>query len=102
MGFCNCFVVRYFVAILVLQSSRWVRESWLLCFVCLPGVHDCCVALPLNVTGLLDIAFNILVHLTWKLNGCIMLETLNAICAVASFVEPAELPINFYKYNLQN
>ena len=33
-----CFVVCYFVSILVLQSSRWVRESWLLCFVCLPGV----------------------------------------------------------------
>ena len=51
-----CFVVRYVVSILVLQSSR----SWLLCFVCLPGVswllsswclmivvflvsHDCCL-----------------------------------------------------------
>ena len=33
-----CFVLRYFVSILVLQSSRWGRESWLLCFVCLPGV----------------------------------------------------------------
>ena len=29
------FVVRYFVSILVLQSSRWGGESWLLCFVCL-------------------------------------------------------------------
>ena len=29
---CNfCFVVRYFVSILVLQSSRLGRESWLLC-----------------------------------------------------------------------
>ena len=27
-----------FVSILVLQSSRWGRESWLFCFVCLPGV----------------------------------------------------------------
>ena len=43
--FCNCgilqllcFVVRYFVSILVLQSSQWERESWLLCFVYLPGV----------------------------------------------------------------
>ena len=26
-----CFVVRYFVSILVLQSSWWGRESWLLC-----------------------------------------------------------------------
>ena len=33
-----CFVMRYFVSILVLQSSRWGRESWLLCYVCLPGV----------------------------------------------------------------
>ena len=33
-----CFVVRYFVSILVLQSSRLGGESWLLCFVCLPGV----------------------------------------------------------------
>ena len=28
-----CFVVRYFVSILVLQSSQWGRESWLPCFV---------------------------------------------------------------------
>ena len=28
-----CFVVRYFVSILALQTSRWGRESWLLCFV---------------------------------------------------------------------
>ena len=34
-----CFVfLRYSVSILVLQSSRWGGESWLLCFVCLPGV----------------------------------------------------------------
>ena len=33
-----CFVVRYFMSILVLQSSRWGRESWLLCLVFLPGV----------------------------------------------------------------
>ena len=29
-----CFVVRYFVSFLVLQSSRWERESWLLYFYC--------------------------------------------------------------------
>ena len=39
-----CFVVHYFVSILVLQSSRWGRESWLLCFVCLPGVLRLVVA----------------------------------------------------------
>ena len=33
-----CFVVRYFMSILVLQSSWWGRESWLLCLICLPGV----------------------------------------------------------------
>ena len=33
-----CFVVRYFMSILVLQSSWWGRGSWLLCLVCLPGV----------------------------------------------------------------
>ena len=33
-----CFVVRYFISILVLQSSWWGRDSWLLCLVCLPGV----------------------------------------------------------------
>ena len=33
-----CFVVRYFMYILVLQSSSWGRESWLLCLVCLPDV----------------------------------------------------------------
>ena len=51
VGFCNCFVVCYFVSILVLQSSRWGRESWLLCFVFLVS-HDCYVALPLDATGL--------------------------------------------------
>ena len=33
-----CFVVLYFMSILVLQSSWWGRESWLLCLSCLPGV----------------------------------------------------------------
>ena len=33
-----CFAVRYFMSILVLQSSWWWRESWLLYFDCLPGV----------------------------------------------------------------
>ena len=32
------FVVRYFMSILVLQSSWWGRESWLLCLICHPGV----------------------------------------------------------------
>ena len=33
-----CFVVRYFMSILVLQSPWWGRESWLLCLICLSGV----------------------------------------------------------------
>ena len=33
-----CFVVCYFMSILVLQSSWWGRESWLICIKCLPGV----------------------------------------------------------------
>ena len=36
--FILCFFARYFVSILVLQSSRWGRESCLLCYVCVPGV----------------------------------------------------------------
>ena len=32
------FVVRYFMSILVLQSSWWGRESWLFCLICPPGV----------------------------------------------------------------
>ena len=33
-----CFVVRYCVSIIVLQSSRGGRKSWWLCFDCPPGV----------------------------------------------------------------
>ena len=36
-----CFVIRYFMSILELQSSWWGRESWLLCLICLPGVSLC-------------------------------------------------------------
>ena len=32
---CLCFVMHYFVSILVLQSSCRGRESWLLCYCCL-------------------------------------------------------------------
>ena len=28
------------------------NESWLLCLVCLPGVCDCCVAIPLSAMDL--------------------------------------------------
>ena len=49
-----CFVVRYFMSILVLQSSWWGRESWLLCLICLPGQvsRDGWAALPHDATGL--------------------------------------------------
>ena len=33
-----CFGVRYFMSILVLQSSWCGREGWLLCLICFPGV----------------------------------------------------------------
>ena len=49
---CSCFVVRYFMSILVLHSSWWERESWLLCLICLPGVSDVCAAIPRGATGL--------------------------------------------------
>ena len=41
-----CFIVRWFVSILVLQSSWSGRESWLLCYFVLMVSRDCCVALP--------------------------------------------------------
>ena len=36
--FGRCFVMQYFVSFLVLQSSLWGRESWLLDFNCLLDV----------------------------------------------------------------
>ena len=41
--------MRYFVSILVLQSSRLGRESWLLCFVCHHGV-SCMIVMWLFLT----------------------------------------------------
>ena len=32
-----CFALRYFMSILVLQSSWWGKGDWLLLLVCLPG-----------------------------------------------------------------
>ena len=56
VGFCNCsmLIVRYFMSILVLQSSPWGRDSWLLCYALFVFLvsHDCCVALPHDATGL--------------------------------------------------
>ena len=49
--FVLCFVVRYLVSILALQSSRWERESWLLYLFVFSVSHDCCVALPQNSAG---------------------------------------------------
>ena len=40
------------MSILVLQSSRWGRESWLLCFFVFMVSHNCCVALPYDAMGL--------------------------------------------------
>ena len=67
-----CFVVRYFVSILVLPSSRWVRESCLLYFVWLPGVSWLLLALPKDARGCLQFVIVVfpdhthLLFLTWK------------------------------------
>ena len=42
-----CFVVRYFVSILVFPSSRWEREGRFV----FPMSRNCCVALPRDATG---------------------------------------------------
>ena len=47
-----CFVVCYFVSILILQSFRWGRQSWLLCFVCLPNVSWLLCGSTSRCTGL--------------------------------------------------
>ena len=47
-----CFVVRYFVSILVLQSSCLGGKGWLLWLVCLHVSRGYCVALPRGVMGL--------------------------------------------------
>ena len=46
-----CVVVRYFVSILALQSSRWGRESRFALFVFLMS-RDCCMAFPQDTSGL--------------------------------------------------
>ena len=46
-----CFVVRFFMSLLVLQSSWWGRESWLLCLVCLPGVSWLLSGFPCDAMG---------------------------------------------------
>ena len=46
----RCFVVRYIMPILVLQSSSWGRDIWLLYCVFLVS-RDRCVALPHDATG---------------------------------------------------
>ena len=47
-----CFVVRYLMSILVLQSSGWGRESWLLCLFVFLVSRDGWAALPRDATGL--------------------------------------------------
>ena len=46
------FVVRYFVSILVLQSSRWGKRAGCFALFVLLVSCDCCVALPYDATGL--------------------------------------------------
>ena len=59
MGVCNflCFVVRYFMSILVLQSSSWGREGWLLCSICLPGVSGWLPRCAMRLSAVCDCGF---------------------------------------------
>ena len=47
-----CFVVHYFVSILVMQSSWWWCKSWFLWLVCLHVSRDCCAAFLRSATSL--------------------------------------------------
>ena len=49
-----CFVVQYLVSFLVLQSSHWGRERWLLknCFKCHVTVSALCLFLTVQCVGL--------------------------------------------------
>ena len=55
------------MTILVLQSSLWGRESWLLCLVCLPGVLFVFVALRPMSTAMVIAGRS--VHLTTLFPG---------------------------------
>ena len=46
-----CFVVRFFVPIIVLQSSSWGKESWLVGFFVFLMSRDCCCYFS-SATGL--------------------------------------------------
>ena len=46
--FGSCFILRYHVSCLVLQSCRWGRESWLVCF----SVSVLCIFLAVQWVGL--------------------------------------------------
>ena len=97
-----CFVVRYFMSILVLQSSWWGRESWLLCLICLPGVswwlggsssrcHGGCLRFVIVVfpdhTRLLFLIFptplKALVEAHW-LNACTAVNAVHYSCMYAA------------------
>ena len=47
-----CFVVRYFVSILVLKSSRWVGGAGCFALFAFLVFRDCCVANPHDDMGL--------------------------------------------------
>ena len=60
-----CFVVRYFMSNLVLQSSWWGRESWLLCLVCLPGVVWLFLTVPWGCLQFVIAVFPVHTHLLY-------------------------------------
>ena len=58
----SCFVLQYFVSFLVVQPSRWGRESWLLYVCCVLNVMSLLwiLTLPRGAIGLFvvcDVAF---------------------------------------------
>ena len=68
-----CFVVRYFISILVLQSSWWGRESWLLYLFVFLVSHDRCGALPHVAMGLSAVCD---CGITWSYSFTIFTQTL--------------------------
>ena len=75
VGVCNviCFVVRYFMSILVLHSSKWGRESWLLCLIvsskCLVVVERLFLAVPWGCLRFVIVVFPDDTHLLLLTQG---------------------------------
>ena len=59
-GFCVdlCLGMHYFVSFLVLQSSWWGRESWLLCFNCISDVLFLLMGVKFSSDSTVEMKFN--------------------------------------------